>query len=195
MPSKHALAILKPASFQLTLQPNLKLAPKLYSFNTASNKSVKNQDQTGLLVFKPRGWVWRKKWSERGAFKENRTRRRLYPLPLLICWVTWVWFGNSVGAGDASRSNLVVGLEWTAPGDDSYLGKGGGFCQLNNWIFSQIYPTWRQEHIVLLAMKRLFVCSQPLRDKDGHHLGELERGEFRQQGYPSPCLPHTHTSR
>ena len=109
--------------------------------------------------------------------------------------VTWVWFGNSVGAGDASRSNLVVGLEWTAPGDDSYLGKGGGFCQLNNWIFSQIYPTWRQEHIVLLAMKRLFVCSQPLRDKDGHHLGELERGEFRQQGYPSPCLPHTHTSR
>ena len=85
MPSKHALAILKPASFQLTLQPVLKLALKLYSFNTASNKSVKNQDQTGLLVFKPRGWVWRKKWSERGAFKENRTRRRLYPLPLLIC--------------------------------------------------------------------------------------------------------------
>jgi hypothetical protein len=31
---------------------------------------------------------------------------------------------NTVGAVEATRNNLVVGLQWTAPGGDSYLGTG-----------------------------------------------------------------------
>ncbi len=47
---------------------------------------------------------------------------------ILITWIIWseaVFLGlNTVGAVEATRNNLVVGLQWTAPGGDSYLGTG-----------------------------------------------------------------------
>jgi hypothetical protein len=43
----------------------------------------------------------------------------------ILTWSEAVFLGlNTVGAVEATRNNLVVGLQWTAPGGDSYLGTG-----------------------------------------------------------------------